>query len=188
MIRLSFLLYKAGRGAVVFYVFYKQNNNNKKALNTVQVTVLLNKPNEMIALRCIQAAVISLMTRLFSQLEVSHFLYLPYAVEHVAVFRDAKQLVVGGDLVEVGPLLVGKEQIRFPDGVQHRRVEVQRVVGVLAVGQPRVVPLLSQEDVHSVVLRGDRKDRRYGDVRDREMHLYRHLFCSCGWTDGWSDI
>lgn len=78
----------------------------------------------------------------------------PYAVEHVAVFGDAQQLVVGGDLVEVGPLLVGEEQVGLPDGVQHGRVEVERVVGVLAVGQPRVIPLLSQEDVHSVVLRG----------------------------------
>lgn len=83
------------------------------------------------------------------------FLHSPYAVEHVAVFRDAEQLVVGGDLVEVGPFFVGKEQVRFPDGVQHGGVEVQRVIGVLAVGQPGVIPLLPQEDVHSVVLRGD---------------------------------
>lgn len=57
--------------------------------------------------------------------------------------------------MEVGTLLIGEEQVRFPDGVQHRRVQVQRVVGVLAVGQPGVVPLLPQENVHSVVLQGD---------------------------------
>lgn len=80
----------------------------------------------------------------------------PYAVEHVAVFGDTQQLVVSGDLVEVGPFFIGKEQIRFPNGVQHGRVQVQRVVGVLAVGQPRVIPLLPQEDVHSVVLQNRR--------------------------------
>lgn len=57
--------------------------------------------------------------------------------------------------MEVGTLLIGEEQVRFPDGVQHRRVQVQRVVGVLTVGQPGVVPLLPQENVHSVVLQGD---------------------------------
>lgn len=61
--------------------------------------------------------------------------------------------------MEVGALLVSEEQVGFPDGVQHRGVKVQRVVGVLAVGQPRVVPLLSQEDVHSVVLRRDTEYR-----------------------------
>lgn len=108
-------------------------------------------------------------------------LHSPYAVEHVAVFRDAQQLVVGGDLVEVGPLLVGKEQVGFPDGVQHGGVEVQRVVGVLAVGQPRVVPLLSQEDVHSVVLRGGRQREMYcicSAATDRII-FYSAASCCC---------
>lgn len=70
--------------------------------------------------------------------------------------------------MEVGPLLVGEEQVRFPDGVQHGWVEIQRVVGVLAVGQPGVVPLLPQEDVHSVVLRKDREDGQHASVRRRE--------------------
>lgn len=76
----------------------------------------------------------------------------PDAVEHVAVLEDAQQFVVGGDLVEVGPFLIGKEQIWLPDGVEHGGVEVERVVGVLAVSQPGVVPLLPQEDVHTVIL------------------------------------
>lgn len=77
--------------------------------------------------------------------------------------------------MEVGPFLVGKEQVRFPDGVQHRGVEVQRVVGVLAVGQPRVVPLLSQEDVDSVVLRGDRKEGSHREL-EREGWMDDHTF------------
>lgn len=60
--------------------------------------------------------------------------------------------------MEVRPLLVGKEQVRFPDGIQHGRVQVQRVVRVLVVGQPGVVPLLPQEDVDPIVLQpGDKE-------------------------------
>lgn len=54
--------------------------------------------------------------------------------------------------MEVGPLLVGKEQVRFPDGVQHGWVQVQRVVRVFVIGQAGVVPLLTQEDVDPIVL------------------------------------
>lgn len=55
--------------------------------------------------------------------------------------------------MEVRPLLVGKEQVGLPDGIQHGGVQVQRVVWVFVVGQPGVVPLLPQEDVDPVVLR-----------------------------------
>lgn len=57
--------------------------------------------------------------------------------------------------MEMGPFLVSKEQVRLPDGVQHGGVQVQGVVGVLVVGQPGVVPLLPQEDVHPVILHTD---------------------------------
>lgn len=85
--------------------------------------------------------------------------------------------------MKVGPLLVGKEQVRFPDGVQHGGVEVQRVVWIFAVGQPRVVPLLSQEDVHSVVLQGDTEDMEVLEVwarRQKEhlLNIFKHLALS----------
>lgn len=54
--------------------------------------------------------------------------------------------------MEVGSLLIGKEQVRLPDGIQHGRVEVQGVVRVFIVGQTGVIPLLPQEDVDPVVL------------------------------------
>lgn len=54
--------------------------------------------------------------------------------------------------MKVRPLLIGKKKIRFPYGVQHGRVQVQRVIWVLGVGEPGVVPLLAEEDVHAVVL------------------------------------
>lgn len=55
--------------------------------------------------------------------------------------------------MEVGPFLIGKEQVWFPDRVQHGRIEVQGVVRVFSVGQARVIPLLPQEDIHPVILR-----------------------------------
>lgn len=80
---------------------------------------------------------------------------LPDAVEDVPILKDPQQLVVGGDLVEIGALLVGEEEVGFPDGVQHGRVQIERVVGVLLVRQARVVPLLPEEHVQAVVLRRD---------------------------------
>lgn len=54
--------------------------------------------------------------------------------------------------MEVGALLIGEEQVGFPNRVQHGRVQIQRGVRVLAVGKARVVPGLTKENVHSVVL------------------------------------
>lgn len=76
----------------------------------------------------------------------------PDAVEDIAIPGDSQQFVVRGDLVEVGPLLIGKEQVRLPDGIQHGWVKIQRVIRVFIVGQTGVVPLLPQEDVDPVVL------------------------------------
>ena len=38
--------------------------------------------------------------------------------------------------MEVGTLLIGKEQIWFPNGVQHRWVQVQGIIRILAIRQP----------------------------------------------------
>lgn len=81
------------------------------------------------------------------------FTNLPDAVKNGPILKDPQQLVLSGDVVEIGSFLVGEEQIRFPNRIQHGRVQIQRGVGILAVGEARVVPLLTQEDVHSVVLK-----------------------------------
>ena len=78
--------------------------------------------------------------------------HLPDGVQHIPILEYPEQLVVRGDLVKMSPFLIRKEQIRLPNGVQHGRVQVQRVIWVLRVGQPGVVPLLPEEDVHTVVL------------------------------------
>lgn len=77
----------------------------------------------------------------------------PDAVKHVSVLEYPKQLVVRRDLVKVGALFIGKEQVGFPNGVQHGGVEVQRVIWILLIRQSRVVPLLPQKYVEPVVLR-----------------------------------
>lgn len=66
----------------------------------------------------------------------------PDAVQDAAILENPQQLVVCGDLVEIGPLFVGKEEVGFPDGVQHGRIQIQGVVGVFAVSQARVIPFL----------------------------------------------
>lgn len=66
----------------------------------------------------------------------------PDAVEDISILEYPKKLVVCCDLVKVGPLLICKEQVGFPDGVQHRGVQVQGVVWVLLVCQSWVIPLL----------------------------------------------
>lgn len=90
----------------------------------------------------------------------------PYTVQNIPVFGDPQQLVVSGNLMEISSLFIGKEQIGFPNGVQHGRIKVKGVIGIFAVGQPRVVPLLSQENVHSVILQRTKTamstDQRWG--------------------------
>lgn len=76
----------------------------------------------------------------------------PDAVEHSPILEDPQQLVIRGDIMEVGSFLVGKEKVGLPYGVQHGRVQVEGGIGVFTVRQPRVVPLLPQENVHSVIL------------------------------------
>lgn len=88
------------------------------------------------------------------------FLNVPDAVENSSILEDPQQLVLGGDVVEIGAFLVGEEQVGFPNRVQHGRVQIQRGVWILAVGKARVVPLLTQEDVHSVVLEKTKPKRR----------------------------
>lgn len=76
----------------------------------------------------------------------------PDAVKDVAVLEYPKQLVVRRDLVKVGSLFICKEQVGFPNGVQHGGVEIQRVIWILLVRQARVVPLLPQKYIEPVVL------------------------------------
>lgn len=90
-----------------------------------------------------------------------HHLYLknknktwsPDAVKDISILEYPKQFVVCGNLVEVCSLFVCKEQVGFPNGVQHWGIQVQRVIWILLICQSRVIPLLSQKYIEPVVLR-----------------------------------
>lgn len=59
-----------------------------------------------------------------------------------------------GHVVEVCALLIGEEQVGFPQTLEHLGVDGEGVgLEVLRQLQPRVVPALPQEDVDSVVLK-----------------------------------
>lgn len=79
--------------------------------------------------------------------------FLPHADEDVSVPENEQQYVVLRDVVEVGVLLVGEEEVGFPQTLEHVGVDGQRLA--LKVGrqaEARVVPSLTEENVHSVVL------------------------------------
>ncbi len=55
--------------------------------------------------------------------------------------------------MKVGALLVGKEQVGFPETFEHLWIDGERIrLEVLRKLQPWVVPTLPQEDVDSVIL------------------------------------
>lgn len=66
----------------------------------------------------------------------------PDAVEDISILKYPEQLVVCCDFMEVCSLFICKEQVGFPDGVQHGGVQVQRVIWILLICQARVIPLL----------------------------------------------
>lgn len=108
---------------------------------------------------------------------------LPDTVKHFAILWNPKQFVVGGDVMEVGTLLIGKEQVWFPNGVQHRWVQVQGIIRILAICQPWVIPLLSQKNVHSVILQKcHARGLRISPILAYEVHL-RFPF-TIPWFDG----
>lgn len=80
---------------------------------------------------------------------------LPHADEDVPVPENEEEDVLLGHVMEVGALLVGKEQVGLPQTLEHLGVDGEGVgLEVLWQLQPRVVPALPQEDVDSVILEG----------------------------------
>lgn len=51
------------------------------------------------------------------QLCVRKDIFLPNRVQNISILKYPEQFVVCGDFMEVGSLLIGKEQIWFPYGV-----------------------------------------------------------------------
>lgn len=70
--------------------------------------------------------------------------------------------------MEVGALLIGKEQVRFPQTLEHLGVNGQRIrLEVWWKLQPGVIPALPQEDVDSVVL-----SHKHGKVKPAEFFAF----------------
>lgn len=65
---------------------------------------------------------LNIFVRLF--LGSSSAVTAPDAIQNRPIFEDPQQLVFSGDLVEISCFLVCKEKIRFPDGIQHGRIQV----------------------------------------------------------------
>lgn len=80
---------------------------------------------------------------------------IPHTDEDVSIAENEEEYVLLGDVVEVGALLVGEEQVGLPQTLEHLGIDGERVgLEVLRQLQPRVVPALPQEDVDSVILSG----------------------------------
>ena len=78
---------------------------------------------------------------------------LPHTDQNISVTKDEQQNVLLGDFVEVCTFLVGKEQIWLPEAFKHFRIDRERFrLEVLRKSEPGVVPSLTQEDVHPVIL------------------------------------
>lgn len=77
--------------------------------------------------------------------------------------------------MKVGTLLVGEEQVGFPETFEHLGVDGERIgLEVLRQLQPGVVPTLPQEDVDSVILLGSipgqaRTSLRWSNYKYKDM-------------------
>lgn len=83
---------------------------------------------------------------------------VPDAVKNGSILEDPQQLVLCRDVMEIGAFLISEEQVRFPNQVQHGWVQIQRGVRILTVGEARIIPFLTQENIHSVVLSPEQKN------------------------------
>ena len=77
----------------------------------------------------------------------------PDTVEHVTVREDPDVDIVDEDVVEVSSLLVPKESVRHPDLLGVGEGEVLHAALVVIKPQPGIIPLLSEGNLHSKLLR-----------------------------------
>lgn len=82
------------------------------------------------------------------------FLRPPQAVQDVAVGEDPQHDVVGGGVVDEGPLGVHEEHVGHPDFFHQAPVEGHALVGGAGEGQPLVLPVVPQIQGHGEVLEG----------------------------------
>lgn len=51
----------------------------------------------------------------------------PHADENVSITENEEQNILLGDVMKVGALLVGEEQVRFPETFEHLGIDSERV-------------------------------------------------------------
>lgn len=78
----------------------------------------------------------------------------PHADKDISIPKNKEKYVFLGYVMEIGTFLICKKQIRFPQTLVHRGVHCECIWAPKVTGelQPGVIPFLSQEDVHSIVL------------------------------------
>lgn len=119
-------------------------------------------------------------------IQVYYFKYgSPDAVKDVSILKYSKQFVVCCNLMEVCSLFICKEQVRLPNGVQHGRIQVQRVIWILFICQSWVIPLLPQKYIEPVILHYGIKliIRNYTSYKLYKYKLYKwqqQKSCCCG--------
>lgn len=107
-------------------------------------------------------------------------LFSPHADEDVSIAENEEENVLLRDVVKVGALLVGEEQVGFPQTLEHLRIDGERIgLEVRRQLQPGVVPSLPQEDVDPVILHS-----RQADVLQVFKTLYRQDPFSTSSTSG----
>lgn len=87
--------------------------------------------------------------------DLPHLIWLlssPEAVENMAVWEDPQHDVVGGCVMDEGPLGVDKEHIRHPYFLHQTPVEGHALVGYTWEGQPLILPVVPQIQSHGEVL------------------------------------
>lgn len=78
--------------------------------------------------------------------------YKPQAVEDMSVRKDTQHDVVGGGVVDEGPLRVHKEDIGDPDFLHQAAVKRHALVGAAGERQAFILPVVPQVQSHSEVL------------------------------------
>lgn len=106
------------------------------------------------------------------------FLRPPQAVQDVAVGEDPQHDVVGGGVVDEGPLGVHEEDVGHPDFLHQPPVEGHALVGGAGEGQPLVLPVVPQIQGHGEVLQGGLGEREDDSISLWIKSRYQDSTCS----------
>lgn len=78
--------------------------------------------------------------------------YRPQAVEDMSIRKDTQHDIVGGGVMDEGPLRVDKENIRNPDLLHQATIKCHALVGAAGERQALILPVVPQVQSHGEVL------------------------------------